>query len=312
MPTWGSVNDVKWGDVDEATDGKEAAPDMDMTGEDAPKSTKGSRFVTGPDKNDIKTITQYGTNEEGKRTKYVKKVKVITTMKKINKNILERRGWKRFGDCVDGEKNVTYASIENINLVLKPKSRDEETKEDPLDKLKGDSIVVCRKCGKTGHWTLKCPERNAILAKGMTEAAPGPAAAAMAQAAQAAATGGKYVPVHLRGGGPPKSDGISMQRDDSTTLRVTNLSEDTTEDDLRDLFRRFGHTSRVYLAKDRQTQQSRGFAFINYTTRDAAQAAIDTLHGHGYANLILHVEFAKPREENPNKDKGSWSMRGTK
>jgi translation initiation factor 3 subunit G len=60
---------------------------------------------------------------------------------------------------------------------------------------------------------------------------------------------------------------------------VTNLSEDTTESDLQDLFRRFGHTSRIYLAKDRQTFKSRGFAFVNFSEKSAGQAAIDKLNG---------------------------------
>ena len=89
--------------------------------------------------------------------------------------------------------------------------------------------------------------------------------------------------------------------DEGTTIRVTNISEDANEDDLRDLFRPFGHTSRVYLAKDRNTGASRGFAFISYLSRESAQMAIDKLNGYGYDNLILHVEFSKPREEDPNR-----------
>lgn len=175
-------------------------------------------------------------------------------------------------------------------MKLKPRKRedgDDEEADEGLNKLsKTDSIVVCRNCGETGHWTLKCPKRDSVIPKGMDSAPP------VGRAGGGASSSGKYVPMHLRAG----AEGVSMQRDDSSTIRVTNISEDTTDDDLRDLFRRFGHTSRIYLAKDRLTGQSRGFAFINFTTREAAQSAIDGLNGHGYDNLILHVEFAKPRE----------------
>jgi len=105
---------------------------------------------------------------------------------------------------------------------------------------------------------------------------------------------GKYIPLHKRVGAEGRSS--SYQRDDSATVRVTNISEDTTEDDLRELFRPFGYISRIYLAKDPYTRVSRGFAFISYSTRDQAQAAIRKLNGHGYDSLILNVEFAKPRE----------------
>lgn len=58
--------------------------------------------------------------------------------------------------------------------------------------------------------------------------------------------------------------------DDSTTVRITNLSEDTREDDLRELCRRFGPIQRVFLAKDRHSGLSRGFAFVTFVYRYAA------------------------------------------
>lgn len=45
--------------------------------------------------------------------------------------------------------------------------------------------------------------------------------------------------------------------DDNATIRVTNLSEDTRETDLQELFRPFGSISRIYLAKDKNTGQSK-------------------------------------------------------
>ena len=45
--------------------------------------------------------------------------------------------------------------------------------------------------------------------------------------------------------------------DDHATIRVTNLSEDTREDDLQELFRPFGGISRIYLAKDKNTGASK-------------------------------------------------------
>jgi len=45
--------------------------------------------------------------------------------------------------------------------------------------------------------------------------------------------------------------------DESATIRVTNLSEDTRESDLQELFRPFGPIQRIYLAKDKNTGQSK-------------------------------------------------------
>merc|ERR1711948_43102 len=95
-----------------------------------------------------------------------------------------------------------------------------------------------------------------------------------------------------KGGG--KGTDMSQQQDAS--LRITNLSEDVREGDLQDLFGQCGRLQRVYLAKDMTTYQSRGFAFVTYYTREDAQKAINKLNGHGYDNLILQVQFAKPRQ----------------
>lgn len=94
--------------------------------------------------------------------------------------------------------------------------------------------------------------------------------------------------------------GDSMRRPrDENSIRVTNLSEDTREADLQELFRPFGQITRIYIAFNRDTGESRGFAFVNFANRDDAQKAINKLDGYGYDNLILRVEWAAPREERP-------------
>ena len=84
----------------------------------------------------------------------------------------------------------------------------------------------------------------------------------MAGGAGAAAAGpGKYVPPSQRGDKKPgergESFGSRTQQDDQATVRVTNLSEETQESDLRELFGYFGSIRRVFLAKDKITQQSK-------------------------------------------------------
>ena len=60
-------------------------------------------------------------------------------------------------------------------------------------------------------------------------------------------------------------------------MRVSNLSEDTREQDLQELFRPFGPVTRIYVAFNRETGESRGFAFVNFVSKDDAQRAIDKL-----------------------------------
>ena len=65
------------------------------------------------------------------------------------------------------------------------------------------------------------------------------------------------------------------------------------EDELRQLFSRWGHVTRVFLAKDRETGMAKGFAFISYTNREDAAKACASMDGFGFKHLILRVEFAK-------------------
>ena len=73
-----------------------------------------------------------------------------------------------------------------------------------------------------------------------------------------------------------------------------SISENTTEADLQDLFKPFGRISRVYLAKDKETLQSRGFAFVSFVNKDDAARAMEKLQGFGYDHLILKLEWARP------------------
>ena len=115
--------------------------------------------------------------------------------------------------------------------------------------------------------------------------------------APTAATGGKYVPPILRGAGGVRAPGESMRgpgnRDDLPTLRVTNISEDTQENDLRELFGGFGKVARVYVGRDRETGAGKGFAFVSFDDKAAAQKAIDKVNGRGYDNLILSVQWSR-------------------
>ncbi|CAN0011502.1 unnamed protein product, partial [Phaeothamnion confervicola] len=60
------------------------------------------------------------------------------------------------------------------------------------------------------------------------------------------------------------------------------------------LFQRFGKIYRIYLAKDQETMQSRGFAFVSFAMRSDAEKAMEALQGYGYDHLILKLEWAKP------------------
>lgn len=109
---------------------------------------------------------------------------------------------------------------------------------------------------------------------------------------------GKYVPPSARAGSRLPGEamgrpGGGANRDDLPTLRVTNISEDTREDDLRELFGVFGRVARVYVGRDRETGIGKGFAFVSFEERATAQKAMEKVHGKGYDNLILSVQWSR-------------------
>jgi cold-inducible RNA-binding protein len=80
-------------------------------------------------------------------------------------------------------------------------------------------------------------------------------------------------------------------------LYVGNLDYSTTEDDLRTLFAQAGNVSAVALIKDRDSGQSKGFAFITMETQSEAQKAISMFNAFSLNARTLTVNVAKPRED---------------
>jgi cold-inducible RNA-binding protein len=83
-------------------------------------------------------------------------------------------------------------------------------------------------------------------------------------------------------------------------IYVGNLSYDTTEDTLRNLFAEFGEIASVRLITDRYTGRSKGFAFVEMSTEEAAQEAIESLNGKMVDAREIKVDKAKPR---PDRDR---------
>lgn len=96
----------------------------------------------------------------------------------------------------------------------------------------------------------------------------------------------------------------------STKLFVGNLSFNTTENDLQDLFTPHGPVSEVNLMMDRATGRPRGFAFVTMATQEGADAAIQSLHGKNVDGRDLTVNVARPREERPAGSFGGGGGRG--
>lgn len=80
-------------------------------------------------------------------------------------------------------------------------------------------------------------------------------------------------------------------------LFVGNMSFQTSESDLRELFAPFGQVTRVHMAMDRETGKARGFAFVEMANDDEAAKAMAGLDGKEVGGRNLKVNEARPRAE---------------
>ncbi len=80
-------------------------------------------------------------------------------------------------------------------------------------------------------------------------------------------------------------------------LYVGNLPYSTTEDELRNLFSQAGTVTSVALIKDRDTGQSKGFAFVEMSNQVEAEKAISMFNGRSMGQREMKVSLARPREE---------------
>jgi len=300
---------------------------------------------SGIDSNGIRIVTSYRANPSNKNQllKTVTKVKVETIRVREAKAVQQRRQWMKFGQAKLDDEAGTKTSVQSKDeIVLEDPHADTDLQdEDPAAAIAGNLNAFWAKQQRRQlerKYDVQVDDGTGADGGGGGEAAGGGGAGGWLQVgsklgagpggAAGAGSTGKYVTPAARAGlaGMAGSAGPAgykpERRDDLNTLRVTNISENTTESDLQDLFSRYGRISRVYLAKDKETLQSRGFAFVSFVNKDDAARAMEELQGYGtydvqetrfihsgstashhvvicsahagYDHLILKIEFARP------------------
>jgi RNA recognition motif-containing protein len=85
-----------------------------------------------------------------------------------------------------------------------------------------------------------------------------------------------------------------------TRLYIGNMSNETTEQELRTLFAEAGTVSAVDLIMDRQTGKPKGFGFVTMSSQAEAEKAISLYDAKDFKSRTLKVNIAKPREERPH------------
>jgi len=80
-------------------------------------------------------------------------------------------------------------------------------------------------------------------------------------------------------------------------LYVGNLSYNLTDEELREAFAAHGEVTSAEVVKDRASGQSKGFGFVEMSSQDEANAAIQALNGAALKGRTLNVNEARPRAE---------------
>ena len=91
---------------------------------------------------------------------------------------------------------------------------------------------------------------------------------------------------------------------------VGNLSFNTNEDELRQLFEGYGQVDRVSILTDRETGRSRGFGFVEMSSNEDGEKAIAALNGSQVGGRTINVNEARPKAERVGGGGGGGRDRG--
>lgn len=91
---------------------------------------------------------------------------------------------------------------------------------------------------------------------------------------------------------------------------VGNLSFNTGEEDLRQLFGQYGQVDRISILTDRDTGRSRGFGFVEMANDEDGEKAIAALNGSQFGGRTLNVNEARPKAERGPGGGGGGGGRG--
>lgn len=143
-----------WGDIEEA--------ETDM-------GTK--VFETEPDENGVrtKTIIEYSTNAEGRTVKTTRTYRISRKVTRLNRRALERKKWRKFGDCRPNEEGVTI--IPNDKISIETPSKKKRDKDEEALKASEMAETGVRETWKTRAQRLGADSWDTITAKAGPDAA---------------------------------------------------------------------------------------------------------------------------------------------
>lgn len=150
--------------------------------------------------------------------------------------------WKPFGEA---EKPIDNQAVLYEDVFID----DGSEKQEEVSLIEENTAVVCRNCGGN-HWTAKCPMTKKDADKKAKET-----------------TGGAYVPPSKRSGNKDTGSGNTYVTDEYPTIKISNLTTEANENDVRELVQGFGNVKRVRLPVYQETKEKRGIAFVSFSKK---------------------------------------------
>ena len=240
------------------------------------------------------------------------RIKVREAKVKIPHRVFERKNLPKFGLALEGNENVTLASTDFIKL---------EHPDDIANENEDDNVALGGLAGFIEKNKQRALERENDMYEGrdpdfirssrpgVGDDSAGPARASNTYVPPSQRSGAigstMSASMPFRGGGLENAFGGKSSEDTNAdnTIKVSNLTKSVTEEDLKDLFGRFGSIFRVSLPKverkeadGRMIKEPKGFAYVAFYSKKDAELAMEKLQGHGYDHLILKLEWAQPQK----------------
>ncbi|KAF8779880.1 hypothetical protein HU200_002147 [Digitaria exilis] len=246
--------------------------------------------VIGPDENGNKKVIEHRFDNAGNKVKVITTTTITRKLVRVrlgsSRSVIERRSWPKFGDATNDTtgSRFTMRSPDEILLERPPRAP-------PGRPSNADVVPGCRICGNSGdHWTAKCPRRCPAPQEYPLQTPPITPRRKKLDPLQEA-----HPLSFMMGTSDRIRDRLMKLIGDDRCVRVTNISEETYEVNLIDLFSFFGFILWVYVHVDTETGLGRGVGFVKFGQRREAEAAIERLNGrHTNNGVVLQVEWAAP------------------
>ena len=226
---------------------------------------------------DKKYVTKYTKDNDGLIAKNTKIYKLESHTLKMPSNVIERKNWTKFGVSKGLPNGPDTASTnivaDEVFFEFTNNKQITDDKEAPNSLFSSTkNVVTCKHCSGN-HWSIKCPNKELFKSKEIIELKD--------KDNTNTNTNTKYVPKFKRDGSQPQT-----QNRNRNTIKITNITDSATEQDIRDLFINYGRITKLYYT-------NKGFAYLTFSELHSCEKAIEAVDGHPYDHLILKIEMTE-------------------